>query len=151
MSMSGEELIRQATEELRRKQEGLLKARSKLDDATTKVKSKDGMVTVVLDARGQLTSINFNSQRFRKMAPAELGSILVDTVTRAQEEFRDRVFRAYQEFLPDGIDARGLMAGKTELNEMFEDAMRQADEMMAGGEPRFPRTWSAKGGKVNGS
>jgi DNA-binding protein YbaB len=148
MSTSGEELIRQATEELRSRQKDLLAARGKLASLTTKVTSKDGMVTVILDARGQLTKLNFNTQKFRRIAPTELGSILVETISRAQAESRDQVLRAYQQFLPDSVDVRGMMAGKTDLNEMFEDALRQADEMMAGGKLRFPQRRPARNGKA---
>jgi DNA-binding protein YbaB len=148
MSTSGEELIRQATEELQSRQKSLLAARGKLAGLTTKVTSKDGMVTVMLDARGQLTKLNFNTQKFRRIAPTELSSILVETISRAQAESRDQVLRAYQQFLPDSVDVRGMMAGKTDLNEMFEDALRQADEMMADGKLRFPQSRSARNGKA---
>jgi len=107
------------------------------------------MITVILDARGQLTKLNFNTQKFRRIAPTELSSILVETISRAQAESRDQVLRAYQNFLPESVDVRGMMSGKTDINEMFEDAMRQADEMMADGKLRFPRPRSAGNGKAN--
>jgi DNA-binding protein YbaB len=147
MSMSGEEIIQQATAELRRQQADLMAARAKLEDASTKVTSKDRMVTVVLDMRGQVGSITFHSQKFRRIAPAELGSILVETITRAQEECRERVMRAYRPFVPSGLNLRDMMAGKTDLNKMFEDAIREADEMMPGGTPGPRNTRSAKEGK----
>jgi hypothetical protein len=150
MSMSGEEIIQQATEELRRQQEGLVAARTELGDTSTKVTSKDGMVTVVLDPRGQLGSITFHSQKFRRIAPAELGSILVETITKAQEECRERVMRAFQPFIPKNLNLREMMAGKTDLNQMFEDAIREADEMMPGRTPGPRNTRSAKEGKRDG-
>lgn len=138
MSMSGQDIIDQAKEELRRQQENLLAARKKLTDVTTKVTSKDRMVTVILDSRGQLSSIAFNSQKFRKMAPAELGSVLVETISQAQAESRERVMRAFGPLLPAGLDLPGLMAGKTDLNKIFDDARRHADEMLADDKLRLP-------------
>jgi DNA-binding protein YbaB len=140
MSTSGQDLIKEATEELRRQQERLLKVRAKLADTSTKVRSKDGMVTVTVDARGQLSSINFNSQKFRRIAPAELGSILVETIVQAQAQSRERVLRAFKPLLPQGLDVPGVMAGKTDLNKMFDDAVRESDEMMADGRLRIPGT-----------
>jgi DNA-binding protein YbaB len=144
--MSGQDLIEEATKELRRQQERLLKARAKLADTSTKVRSKDGMVTVILDARGQLSSINFNSQKFRRIAPAELGSILVETIVRAQSESRERVLGAFKPLLPEGLDVSDLMAGKVDLNKMFEDAVHQSEEMMADGKLHFPMGRSAANG-----
>jgi DNA-binding protein YbaB len=133
MTVDGEELIRLATQELRRRQEGLQAEHGRLKETPTQVTSKDGLLTVTLNGGGQLTSVRFNSQKFRRMAPAELGMILVEAISRAQTESRDRVLHAYQRFLPPGFNARDVMNGEANLNDMFEDARRQADEILADG------------------
>jgi len=149
MSQSGQDLIKEATEELRRRQERLQKARAKLTDASSKARSKDGMVTVIVDARGQLSAINFNSQKFRRIAPAELSSILVETIVRAQAESRERVLRAFKPLLPQGLDLSDVLAGKTDLKQMFDDAVRESDEMMTDGKLRIPGTKGESNGKAH--
>jgi DNA-binding protein YbaB len=152
MSISGHDLINEATQELRRQQEQLQKARDKLENTTTKVRSKDGMVTVVLDARGQLASIAFNTQKFRRMAPAELGSILVETIVRAQAESRERVLSAFKDFIPKGLEFTGGIAAKPDLNKMFDEAVRQSEELLAEQEVRFSRNrQAANGHSANGN
>jgi hypothetical protein len=34
----------------------------------------------------------------------------------------------------------GVMAGKTDLNKMFDDAVRESEEMISDGQLRIPRT-----------
>ncbi|HUZ26733.1 MAG TPA: YbaB/EbfC family nucleoid-associated protein [Streptosporangiaceae bacterium] len=147
MSMSGQDIVDKAREDLRRHQEGLLAARKKLADVSTKMTSKDHSVTVTVNERGQLSSISFNSQKFRRMAPAELGSMLVETIAKAQEESRQLVLRTFQPFLPKGFDLPGLMAGNSDLSKMFEDARRHADEMLSDDKLRLPGDQSGPRGR----
>src|SRR5262245_59950573 len=129
MNDAGYDMIRQAAEDLDRKQQRLREIRAELAKSATKVSSTDKMLTVELDAAGELTSITFNSQKFRRLAPAELGTILVDTISRARTQSRQRVFSAYKDLLPEGL--REVLNGKPNVDAMFDDARREADEMVA--------------------
>jgi len=129
MSSAGYDLIRQAAEDLDRKQRRLREIRAELAGTATKVSSVDNTLVVELDAVGELASIKFNSQKFRRMAPAELSALLVDTIKRARAENRDRVLSAYQDVMPAGL--RELVTGATSLDELFDKARIEADEMVA--------------------
>ena len=129
MSNAGYDLIRQAAADLDRKQQRLREIRAELAGTATKVSSVDNTVVVELDAAGELTSIKFNSQKFRRMAPAELGSVLVDTIKRARAQSRERLINAYQDLLPAGL--RELVSGATSTDEMFDRARREADDIVA--------------------
>jgi DNA-binding protein YbaB len=135
MSAEMHDIVEKAAKDLRRTQTRLKAIRKKLDGTVTKVSSRDRMVTVTINQSGGMESIEFNSQKFRRMAPAELGSVLVETIRQAQAQSRERLLRAYQPLLPDHLGARDFMAGKTDLDQVFEDAMRQADELMPGQMP----------------
>jgi len=129
MSDAGYDLIRQAAADLDRKQRRLREIRAELAGSSTKVSSVDNTLVVELDAAGELASIKFNSPKFRRMAPAELGALLVDTIKRARSENRARLFSAYEDVLPAGF--RELVTGATGLDEMFDEARREADDFVA--------------------
>lgn len=129
MSDRGYDMIRQAAEDLDRKQQRLREISAELAKSSTKVSSTDKMLTVELDAAGELTSIKFNSQKFRRVAPAELSAVLVATIKRARAQSRERVLSAYQDLLPAGV--REAVNGNRGLDAMFDEARREAKEMVA--------------------
>jgi hypothetical protein len=138
--------------ELRRQQARIGAIRKKLGTSPTKVTSKDRGITVTIGQNGTLESIEFNSQKFRKMAPAELGTALVETIRKAQLESRERILRAYQPVLPNIMGIGNVMAGKSSLDEVFEDAIREVEGMMRGIPPNATVNGNAAGGKAaNGS
>jgi DNA-binding protein YbaB len=131
MNKSPHESFQQALDELRRTQEQLRTVRSNLRDKATKVTSKDGLVTVTLDGRSEVVGIAFNTTKFRRMAPAELGSVLVETINQARAQGRSQVVAAYRSLMPKGMDIDAIMAGKFNLDKMFDEAARRGEAMMA--------------------
>ncbi len=136
MSSQPHESFQEALDELRRSQERLRSLRGEMRSKATKVTSKDGMITVTLDGRSEVTGIAFNTAKFRRMAPAELGAALVETIGRARSEGRARVIDAYRGMFPKGTDIDAIMAGKFNVDKIFDDAARRAEAIMADGQPR---------------
>lgn len=136
MSAQPHESFQEAVNELRRSQERLRSLRDQMQSKATKVTSKDGMVTVTLDGRSEVTSIAFNTVKFRRMAPAELSAVLVETINRARSEGRARVIDAYRSMFPNGMDLDAVMTGKFNMDKMFDDTVRRAEAIIADGQPR---------------
>jgi DNA-binding protein YbaB len=136
MSAQPHESFQEAVSELRRSQERLRSLRGEMESKATRVTSKDGMVTVTLDGRSEVTSIAFNTAKFRRMAPAELSAVLVDTIRRARTDGRARTIDAYRSMFPTGMDIDAIMNGKFSVDKIFDDAVRRAEGIMADGEPR---------------
>jgi DNA-binding protein YbaB len=130
MSQDPHESFENALAELQRTQERLQAARQKLHHNSTKVTSKDGMVTVTLDERGDVASIAFNTPKFRRLAPAELGSVLVETIRRARAESRNAMISAYRPLMPDGLDIEQIMSGKFSADGIFDNARRRVEQIM---------------------
>jgi DNA-binding protein YbaB len=122
--------IEETTKELRRQQARLKAVRKKLEGTATKVSSRDRMVTVTIGQAGDLEMIEFNSQKYRRLPPAELGAVLVETIRQAQAQNRERLVRAYQPLLPGPMDIGAAVTGRVDLDEMFDDAIRQAGELL---------------------
>jgi DNA-binding protein YbaB len=131
--------------ELARTQERLQAVRTRLEKKPAKVTSKDGMITVVLDERGEVTSIAFNTAKFRRMAPAELGAALVEVIGKARAEGRDRVISAYRSFLPEGMDLEKIMSGKLSTDGMLEAAKRRGEQIIAEAQRPIPAATSRPG------
>ena len=125
--------LTEAISELRQQQERLQAVSSQLRETKTKVKSKDGMITVTLDGSGEIASIEFNTTKFRRMAPAELGAALVDTIRQARTQSREQVMNAYRSFIPSGLGLDGLFEGKADVSSIFDDAVRKANDILAHG------------------
>lgn len=125
----------EAIAELRKEQERLKSVRDGLQEVKSKVTSKDGMITVTLDGRGEISAIAFNTQKFRRMAPAELGAALVEVIGRARSEAREQVLDAYRSFIPRGLGygLDDLIAGQGDLDAMFDEAVRRANGIMTHG------------------
>jgi DNA-binding protein YbaB len=133
MTVDGNYSLAEATAELRRQQERLQEVRSRLEEGKTKVTSKDGMITVTLDSRGSVASIAFNTAKFRRMAPAELGAALVQVIQQAQTQAQEQVMSAYRSLMPRGLGLDDLMSGKSDFSKMFDDAVHRAESMLAHG------------------
>lgn len=127
-----------AMEELQRSQERLKSVRQKLQDKPIKVTSKDHMISITLDAAGEVTSIVFNTQKWRRMAPTELGSVLVEAITEARAQGRAQLAEAYRPFLPEGLDPTKIMSGKFSVDSIFESARRRSEQIMAAVQPVVP-------------
>jgi hypothetical protein len=110
------------------------------------------MITVTLDGRGEISAIAFNTQKFRRMAPAELGAALVEVIGRARSEAREQVMNAYRSFIPQGLGLGldDLIAGKGDLDAMFDEAVRKANDIMAHGPAGDLRTTARRAGNTNG-
>ena len=127
MSVLPHESFEEAVNELRRSQERMRSLREEMQSKATKVTSKDGMVTVILDGKNEVTSITFNTAKFRRLAPAELSAVLVETISRARAEGRARIVDSYRSMFPDGLDIDAIMAGKFSVDKIFDDAMSRAN------------------------
>lgn len=126
--------------EMYRTQERLRAVRSRLQEKPVKVTSKDGMITVTLDGRGELTSIAFGTAKFRRMAPAELGAALVAAIRQARAESRTRIVDAYQPFLPAGMDLEKIMSGEFSMTGVLDAAKRRGEQIMADAKRPIPAT-----------
>jgi DNA-binding protein YbaB len=125
--------IEEAAAMLDRSQERLGKLREKLAKGSVKVMSADRMVTIELDATGELSAVRFNTQKYRRMAPAELSTVLLETITKAREQSRERIVGAFRSVMPTGVGLGldDLLGGQRDLEAMFDSARRQAREMVA--------------------
>jgi hypothetical protein len=88
--------------------------------------TKDRMLTVTLDGRGDLTKLAFNNPKYRQMPPAELGAAIVDAISTARGEAMGKMDEMFgQELLP-GISFKGLANGTVALDQIVGNFVETA-------------------------
>jgi hypothetical protein len=111
------------------KRQRLPTARVTLRSPQTSTQSPDGMVTVTLDRRGEVSYIEFNAAECEQLTPAELGAVVVQTISRARARCRNRLFRLFGPFLLEGCLVRPS-AGPDEFDEIFHNDERLSTVVM---------------------
>jgi DNA-binding protein YbaB len=119
MALDSEEMMRQAQERLRQTEERLAKVRKEVEETRITVRSTDNMITVVVDGKGELVSIAFNTAKWRRMAPAELGAALVKTINKAKEDSRAELMQSYSGMMPKPLVPSGAAEGRISLEDML--------------------------------
>ncbi|MEU1586886.1 YbaB/EbfC family nucleoid-associated protein [Micromonospora sp. NPDC005710] len=85
----------------------------------TTTTSKDRMLSVVVNGRGEILKLTFHNTRYRQMAPAELASLVTETIAAARVESLSQLADvAGDEVLP-GISLQELAGGKVDLDRML--------------------------------
>lgn len=119
MALDGEEIMRQAQEQLHEAQERLAQIRRQVEETRLTVRSADNMLAVVVDGQGELVSITFHTSKWRQMAPAELGAALVKTINQARQDSRAELMRSYTPILPPSVLPPGAAEGRISLQDMI--------------------------------
>src|SRR4051812_43020998 len=83
--------IADALGELDEQRRKLTEMQGQLATAKTTVRARDRLFIVTLDGRGEVTEIAFDSLRYRRLAPAELAKLIVDTIATGRKEAIDKM------------------------------------------------------------
>lgn len=94
---------------------------AQMAEASTTVRSKNRALSVTVNAQGEPTEVKFLSGAYRTMAPAELGTLIVEQVRAAQNEARRKAASLFAELLPGGMPVLDMLTGPVD----FDAAMRE--------------------------
>ncbi|WP_033288614.1 YbaB/EbfC family nucleoid-associated protein [Amycolatopsis jejuensis] len=93
------------------------------DEATIKVRTKDQSFEMTFDGRGELTDLAFNGDRYRKLPPAQLARMIVDTVTKGRAEAQQKMNEVMGVNPVPGLDLEGVASGKVRPDELLESLL----------------------------
>lgn len=113
----------EAMRDLRAKQEQIAAALASLQEATASATSKDRAIKATVDGQGKLTELAFTGQRWREMAPKELGAKIVEVVADAQQQAVLSVNELMGGLVPDGVDLDKLRESGPDLESMMDEAV----------------------------
>jgi DNA-binding protein YbaB len=103
-------------------------------ESETTVTAKNHAITVTVDGRGELTDVKFPTNAYRKMAPAELSSLLVETVTAARDQARKGLNELLETIVPTGM-AADFLTNSVDVEGMLDEAMHAAKQMFPSSAP----------------
>ncbi|MFD6425745.1 YbaB/EbfC family nucleoid-associated protein [Streptomyces sp. NPDC060198] len=131
-----QEQLGEMTTSLRAQRDRLLETQRELAARTITVRSKDRSVSVTVGARGDVREIKFHTEDHRRLDAARLGKVLLDVVTRAQEQAGREAYEAFAPLRGAGAAMRRSMESGSALEELLAPLRAATADPMAGEAPR---------------
>jgi len=125
MSTSWQDDLERAYTELERSQQAISQVQADLVGRRATVKSKNRMVSVVVDAQGAVVDLTFHSRAYRAMPAAELSALLVETIGQAREQAMAELASMFSAVLPSAVPVADMLSGTADIEKMMSDMMRQ--------------------------
>jgi hypothetical protein len=104
------------------------KERRKLDElgkvweeGGTTVRAKDNTFTMTFDGRGEISELAFHGNRYRTLAPAELGTRIVEAVRQGRLECIEKMAETTGSV--PGLDVVGIASGKVDPRKAIDALM----------------------------
>lgn len=112
---SGMEEAMRALADERRK---LSEFQAKVNETSTTVHSKDRMLAMTFDGRGELTKVAVNNNKYRSMAPAELAAVITETWAAGRSEAVGKLDGLADADALPGVSYSELTNGTLDLNDV---------------------------------
>jgi DNA-binding protein YbaB len=119
MTSPYEETLNEALAAYKHQQEQLTETREKLSTVTNTVTSARQVVTATVGRHGEVLSLAFPSSAYKRMAPAELASVIVKTIQDARAKSLEVSAGLLAPMLPAGFSAEDMLNGKVDLQSML--------------------------------
>ena len=108
-----EERLERALSGYRRKREEFLAAQRNLRAASATSTSQDRLVTVTVDASGNVTALRFNSTGYASMDEVDLAELIMTTMAEARVKVRGQARQAVAPPLPVAAESGQAANGYT--------------------------------------
>ncbi|HYY88409.1 MAG TPA: YbaB/EbfC family nucleoid-associated protein [Chloroflexota bacterium] len=135
MSDPLQDKIEQAFADFERTQAAITTIQDELAEGATTVTSKNRAVQVTVDGHGDVSEIKFPTKAYRTMAPAELGSLLVTTLSEARRQAVEHATNLMRTTLPDTAPLLRALGGSDDFETVMEDLAQMAASPSQTAEP----------------
>ncbi|QKV74010.1 YbaB/EbfC family DNA-binding protein [Amycolatopsis sp. Hca4] len=112
--------VEEAMAALQREREKLDKLSALWRDGRTTVRAKDQSLSMTFDGRGELVEMAFNEGKYRSLAPAQLASVVVETLQRGKAESMAKVAELMGTGSTSGLDYGAVASGKADPRELLD-------------------------------
>jgi DNA-binding protein YbaB len=135
--------------ELGRQQAEFTAMRERVNAVSVTVTSAKRILTVTAGASGEITKLKFNGSGYRDMAPAELSTLVLETIQKARSGVAGKVKEAVGTFTgPGGLTMDDIRSGDIDLKKILpvglpsnpKDIMAYLRGERANGEAAEPAT-----------
>ncbi|MEO3928861.1 YbaB/EbfC family nucleoid-associated protein [Micromonosporaceae bacterium B7E4] len=100
----------QLVTEYERSRQRLATLHERMSALTSSATSDDGLVTVTVGARGELSTVEVEPRAYRRLAPTELGESIVATARKAGEQVAEQLRELLSPLMPAGVPVEKLLA-----------------------------------------
>ncbi|MFI6340342.1 YbaB/EbfC family nucleoid-associated protein [Streptomyces sp. NPDC050535] len=120
-----EERLAKAMEALETTRAALTGAEQTLRQASVVVMSKDRSVEVTVGAQGEVTAMRFHDGKYRSMAPAQLASVLLETIGQARSRMARQVLDTYRPISEGVPQVAGVPGAEIDWDALFGSMVRE--------------------------
>jgi DNA-binding protein YbaB len=124
--------LEKAQAELEERRAALAGVEEKLSGLSVTITAKNRAVAVTADSRGAVTGIRFPTAAFRRMAPAELATLLVETIEEARSSAVAQTIARFRDEIPGAspfLERLGSVigaGGPSRLEDLIEEVVNDA-------------------------
>ncbi|MFD9698142.1 YbaB/EbfC family nucleoid-associated protein [Lentzea sp. NPDC059081] len=120
MSTPHSEQLEQLMSQYQRQMAEVKETQRKLREISCTATAPRRALTVTVTHGGAVSDIKFPSGAYKRMAPAELASVLLKTITEAQQLARQAAAEVVAPTLPPGMDAQKLFSGEVDIHSLLK-------------------------------
>lgn len=119
MTSPHRKMLEEALGAYQRQQENYAQVKEQMESIRSTETSPRREVSATVGRTGELLELTFPTAAYKRMAPAELSSIIVRTVAKAREKSIAAAAEAMAPMLPPGFSAQDLMSGNADPRKLF--------------------------------
>lgn len=127
MHFTGEEL-EQMMAEMTEAHASIANVETQFNEVSATAVSKDRMISATADAHGVLSGLKLTGQSWREISAKELTAKIVDVVSQAQAEARQRGAALFADIAPAGVDPTSGLPEGVEMEAMLQGLVAQFGE-----------------------
>lgn len=130
MSANYDEQLEQTIAKYREQRDGLVELQRSLGTISCSATAPRQVVTVSVGHQGEITSLKFPTDAYKRMVPAELSEAILTTVNEARAKALDEAAKLLAPMLPEKFNAREIVEGKADLQSMMPPEPRTAADVL---------------------
>ncbi|WP_320773016.1 YbaB/EbfC family nucleoid-associated protein [Streptomyces sp. CRN 30] len=119
MSTPFDEQIEQLQETYRAQLAQVADLQRRMREVTGTATAKAQAMKVTVGPQGELLSVEFPTNAYRRMAPKELADLLVSTVQEARSKATGELAKVLNPHLPDEVEAERLLDGTADVGKLL--------------------------------
>ncbi|WP_306750423.1 YbaB/EbfC family nucleoid-associated protein [Saccharothrix yanglingensis] len=115
MPSSHTEQLDQLLTQFQEQQRAMVEIQRRLREIRVTATAPRKVVSVTVGHGGHVTDVKFPTAAYKKMPPAELAGVLVDTIADAQRKAADEAAALMAPQMPPGLDAKAMFSGELDV------------------------------------
>ncbi|MBO4209043.1 YbaB/EbfC family nucleoid-associated protein [Micromonospora echinofusca] len=123
MASGFEAAINQMLAELAQQRENMTRFQDGFGSVSGTAMAPKRLLSVTVNAQGEITELKFLNQGYRSMAGAELASVIMTTIKEAQRDARSRLAEQVGSVGLPGAEVSDLVDGQVDWNAALNDAL----------------------------